>query len=172
MKMEFNKIDFSGKIFFPLIFLVLVITIILPKDYLVLRSLETGEVLFFDKIKGKTEFKISYTHSIEKTEVSQCYSIENKKIILKEERYKSLGAGLAANTPYSFKKDEDGFLIYDINEEINPLIYRTGRVANHILYIDGEKYLFRDFSSGGEGVTFNIEKHSPITISLEGLYGR
>ena len=161
--MELNKNIISGRFIFPLIFIIIAINLILPKNYLLIRSYETGEVLFYSKIKDNF-FKTTYTHSIEKTDVSQIYEINNGKIILKEERYKSLGAGLAANTPYNFKKDKDGFVIYNIDEIIEPLIYRTGRVANHRLYIDGKEYLFTDFSQPGEGVLFNIERHFPFVL--------
>lgn len=111
------------------------------------------------KINNGESFTIEYTHSVQLTPVSETYTIDGGKIILVESYFKSYGAGLPATTPYKFQITDKGFRIYEINEIIEYLIYRTGaEIANHKLILRDFEYDFLDFSEPRSGVEFKVKK--------------
>lgn len=140
--------------------IIILIILLLPINTLRLSNYKTDEDLKSWWVKKGDRFYVEYTHSIQLTPVIEIYYIdENKKIILEESYFHSYGAGLPSNTPYKFQITKDGFRIYDINEEMENLIYRTGAVrANHEINIRGKAYPFLDFSKPREGVKFEVKK--------------
>ena len=107
------------------------------------------------KIKDGESFTVEYTHSVQLTPVSETYIIDKGRVILVESYFESYGAGLPATTPYKFEITDEGFRIYEINEVIEYLIYRTGaEVANHKLILGDHEYNFLDFSEPRSGIEF------------------
>jgi hypothetical protein len=94
------------------------------------------------------------------------YTIEEGEIVLKETVFQSYGAGLPATSPYDFDIVEDGFRLYNIDQKMTNLVYRTGAVrANHELTVGGRTYLFVEFSEPTEGVKFETQR-TPIIVYL------
>lgn len=142
------------------IFLLLIIFLLvffLPVKVLLATDYKTDKYIKSWRIK-EDRFSIIYTHSVELTEVIETYAIEGDKIILEESYFKSYGAGLPATTPYSFEITHRGFRIYDINQVMTNLIYRTGERANHRLILGNNEYRFLDFSKPRSGIKFSIKK--------------
>lgn len=111
-------------------------------------------------------FTIKYIHSVERTPVWEMYTIEEGEIVLEETVFQSYGAGLPATSPYDFDIVEDGFRLYNIDQKMTNLVYRTGAVrANHELTVGGETYLFVEFSEPTEGVKFETQR-TPIIVYL------
>ncbi|MDO5724960.1 MAG: DUF1850 domain-containing protein [Tissierellia bacterium] len=168
MKKALNDLkmnSFEGRFCLPSKYLLLILPIILailaclPINILYAEDFTTGEFLFAKKLNRNSYIGIIYTHSVEKTSTSEWYRFENDNLILMEERFKSLGAGLPADSPYKFEKTDDGFRLYDIEKPFEYVIYRTGAVhANHILDIDGKKIKFTDFSQPMQAVSFSVKK--------------
>lgn len=154
---------FSTLSIYKKIMILVFITILLISNIsikvLVAQDYKNKEYIESWKIKNGTEFTVEYTHSVERTPVIENYIVKGKDIILLDAYFSSLGAGLPATTDYKFELLEDGFRLYDINEKIDYLVYRTGAVrANHILYINNKEYEFLDFTNPRTGVEFNIKK--------------
>jgi hypothetical protein len=143
----------------------------IPIQVLVASDFKTDEYLKSWRISHGEEFSVIYTHSVQLTPVSEIYLINKDEIILKETYFHSYGAGLPSTTKYKFEITEDGFRIYDINEIMNNLIYRTGAVrANHKLLLGGKEYKFLDFSKPREGVRLESRNISTFKyIIKEGL---
>jgi hypothetical protein len=184
MKKALNKYSFNGEgigllntfpNIFKIILLPLLISFILlnliPIDVLIARDFRNNQYLKSWKISDGEIFTIAYTHSVELTKVSEIYQIENGRIKLTDTYFKSYGAGLPATTEYKFEVTEDGFRIYDINEVVENLVYRTGAVrANHSILINGKEYKFLDFSQPREGVKLECDKISAFKyFTREGL---
>lgn len=150
----------------PSYLVVLIITIIvigiiatIPTKVLLACDYKTGEYYKSWRIKDGDSFTIEYTHSVQLTPVTETYNIDGYNIILKETTFKSYGAGLPATTPYKFEITSNGFRIYDIDELMGYLVYRTGAErANHKLIYDDKDYEFLDFSKARTGVQFKIIK--------------
>ena len=145
-----------------LIFLILIISIsfLIPVDLLIARDYRTQKVLNTWKLKEDL-FTIAYTHSVMLSEVTETFKCNDNKIILLESTFKDYGAGLPSSTPYDFEIDEETklFRIYNINEEMSPLVYKTGAVrANHKILVNGIAYEFLSFSEPRESVEFIADK--------------
>lgn len=114
-------------------------------------------------IKKGYVFEVEYTHSVQLIPVSEVYFIDdNYNIVLEETYFYSYGAGLPATTPYDFEITENnGFRIYNIEEIMTNLVYRTGAVrANHHIKIKDKSYSFLTFSKAAEGVKFTVKRSS------------
>lgn len=138
-----------------IIFIILInlfpIKVLLAIDY------KTNKYIKSWKIKDGEKFTIEYTHSVQLTPVSETYIIDEDEIILIESYFMSYGAGLPATTPYKFQITDKGFRIYEINEIMEYLIYRTGaEIANHKLILQDEEYNFLDFSEPRSGLEFKV----------------
>lgn len=168
---ELNKIKQKKSIWTDVLLLKLIIGFFLilivfysltPVYILEARNFETGKILKQWILKEEL-FIVAYTHSVMLSEVTETYKVKDGKIILIESTFKDFGAGLPATTPYDFKIDEKTgvFKIFNINQEIKPLIYRTGTErANHKLILNNKEYEFLSFSKAREGVEFVIKKEN------------
>lgn len=149
-------------------FILIIILALLPIKVLVASDYKTDTYIKSWRIKDKEEFTIKYTHSVQLTEVTETYRVERKDIVLLESYFHSLGAGLPATTPYKFEITKEGFRIYDINEKIDYLVYRTGaQRANHKLYINNKIYNFLDFSQPRTGLKLTTEKLTLLSYVLK-----
>ena len=150
-----------------LIIFVLIVTIcsLIPIRVLLASDHRTGEYLKAWVIKQGEKFDVEYTHSVQLTPVIEIYSVDQEDNILLEESYfYSYGAGLPSTTPYDFEITKKGFRIYNINEIMDNLIYRTGGVrAEHRINISGKTYPFLDFSKARTGVKFTVKKLSLLS---------
>lgn len=147
------------------ILIIILLVLFLPIKVLLATDYKTNIYMKAWKVKEDT-FSIIYTHSVQLTEVIETYDIHGEKIILKESYFKSYGAGLPATTPYSFEITDRGFRIYNINETMDNLIYRTGaEIANHRIIIGNEEYKFLDFSKPRSGIKFRI-KRIPLGVYI------
>ena len=165
---SFNTFPTYFKILIAITFIIIILFLI-PIKVLLASDLDHDKYLKSWKIRD--EFTISYIHSVELTEVREIYDVEAKDIILKETYFKSYGAGLPATTPYEFEITPDGFRIFDINEVIETLIYRTGAVrANHKLIIEDNEYSFLSFSKGQTPVHLEVKNISLLEyLTKEGF---
>ncbi len=141
-----------------IIFIVIGIVLLMPTKTLLAQDYKTGEYYKSWRIKEGDSFTVEYTHSVQLTPVTESYIINGYDIILEETTFKSYGAGLPSTTPYKFEMTSTGFRIYDINEKMDYLVYRTGAVrANHKLLYKNKKFEFLNFSKPRTGVQFKIK---------------
>jgi len=145
---------------FPiLMILILLAVLLLPVKLLAASNHGSDQLLRLWLIPGDDQFSVSYTHSVELTEVVEIYRIEHTQIYLQETIFSSYGAGLPATTDYPFEVTDQGFRIYDMNQLVDPLVYRTGAVrADHQLILEDKQMAFLDFSQPAEGVRFEIKR--------------
>jgi hypothetical protein len=168
-----NKEGKSFAFFIALVLIILLALSLIKVDTLVMRDKFDQNILATRKLKSDSYIGIIYKHSVEKTTTSEWYRVEDGKLILMEERYKSQGAGLPTETEYKFKQTKDTFILYDINLPFEEVVYRTGMViANHRLSIDGKVEKFTDFSKKRQAVAFTVEKVPFIKfITRRCIYG-
>lgn len=181
MKKELSKIDIAGKgigDFFStlpnykriiiLLFIIISIISIFPIKVLIANDYRTENYIKSWRIKSQDKFIIEYTHSVERSPVTEIYIINDNSIILLESYFHSLGAGLPATTPYSFEITDEGFRIYDVNKEIEYLVYRTGaQRANHNIQVNDKKYNFLDFSDPRTGVKLTTGKLTLLSYIIK-----
>ncbi|MDI9471434.1 MAG: DUF1850 domain-containing protein [Tissierellia bacterium] len=155
----------KGKKTFPA-FLLLLLILCFPVHVLSANSFHDSRTLHSWLMLGKREFTVTFTHSVELTEVREIYRLESNDIYLVETVFSSYGAGLPSTTSYPFEMTEDGFRIYDMHQKMDPLVYRTGAArANHRLVLGNRDIPFLEFSQPAEGVCFET-KRIPLFIYL------
>lgn len=149
--------------------IIILITIsLIPMRVLLAKDYKTDDYIKSWRVKDNEAFQIMYTHSVELTPVTESYKVKGEEIVLTDAFFHSLGAGLPATTPYKFRLKDDGFEIYDINEEFDDFIYRTGAVrANHKLIFKDREYDFLDFSNPRSGIKFQIDKTHLLSYILK-----
>ncbi len=151
------------KYFFICAILFFLLICLFPIKVLQARDFRSGTYLKSWRLKDGEDFSIKYTHSVELTEVVEIYQIQKNTIILKETYFKSYGAGLPATTPYTFEITDRGFRIYNIDEIMTDLVYRTGaEKADHRIIIRDQENRFLDFSAPRQGVKLHMNKISLI----------
>lgn len=165
-----NKEGIGRKLFLPILFIIgifLVLSLV-KIDVILVRDYFDKDIKRIDYLKKGEMFGITYSHSVQRTETSEWYEARDGILILMEERYHSQGAGLPVNLIYKFKYDEDGgFVLYDMNEPFENVIYRTGAVrANHKYVIGGKEIPFTDFSKPREALEFYTENISILNYAL------
>lgn len=130
---------------------------------LVLRDPFTGDLLWMGTVRQGEDIQVCYTHSVERTEVCEIYEIGKGELLLMEEHFKSLGAGLPASAPHPFERTKDGYRYYDMNISFPNVIYRTGAsLAEHQLVYRGKRIPFLEFSEPGGAVELSIQRISPF----------
>ena len=128
---------------------------------LTLQNVDTGKRLVHISFKGEKEFAVSFTHSVNKTPVTEFYMIQNKKIVLIQAEYYSFGAGMPEMAEYPGASLEifDGTLrLTGLNLPVSNLIYRVGTVAEHQLLINHQKIALQELSPIQTGIQFSYEK--------------
>jgi hypothetical protein len=147
-----------------LILIVILLISFIPIKVLLATDFKTNKYIKSWKIGKGESFTIEYTHSVELTPVSETYIIEDNKIILTESYFKSYGAGLPSTTPYKFEITDKGFRIYEINEVMEDIVYRTGAErANHRLILREKEYPFLGFTKPRSGVKFSVKNINILT---------
>ena len=140
----------------------------LPMKVLLTKDYKTNKYIKSWRIRDKESFTVEYIHSVELTPVSERYIIDGNKIILVESYFKSYGAGLPSTTPYEFEITDKGFRIYDINETMEYLVYRTGAErSNHRLILGDREYVFLEFTEPRSGLEFTVKKISVLRYLIK-----
>ncbi len=155
------------KRFLAVVTILLVIAMMVyPVEVLKASDAKSGEYLRSWWPRGDNSFTVKYIHSVERTPVWEMYTMDDGEIILRETVFQSYGAGLPATSPYDFDIVEDGFRLYNIDQKMTNLVYRTGAVrANHELMVGGKPYFFVEFSEPTEAVKFETQK-TPLIVYL------
>lgn len=158
-----TSIHYKG--LFIILILVLALIYLLPIRVLLAQDYRTGAYLKSWPICGLNNFEIEYTHSVQLTPVIEIYTVDKEdKIILTESYFYSYGAGLPSTTPYDFEITDHGFRIYNIDQTMEDLVYRTGAErAHHRIKIGRKTYAFLDFSQPRTGVEFTVKRLSLLS---------
>ncbi len=165
-----GKINTLPKIFYVLFLALLIIMVLYlyRTPALIARDFFTQKYLKSWIMKEDEIFTVAYTHSVELCPVTETYLIKGNRIILTETYFESFGAGLPATTPYTFEIKDKGFRIYNINEVMNSMVYRTGAErANHELIYRNKTYKFLDFSEPRTGVEFQFNSISLLAYIIK-----
>ncbi|WP_051412044.1 DUF1850 domain-containing protein [Halonatronum saccharophilum] len=126
-----------------IIFLLAGILLGFNETFLIVRELESGDIIWNSKVYDGSKFIIRYTHSVHLTPVLEYFKVDGCKLILYGTDYQSYGAGLP------FSEDdlpgeyllEEGFLkVRDINKVIGLIPLRVGNYAKHKLVFNSKEY--------------------------------
>lgn len=117
-----------------------------------IESVDRETILLDLPIRREDRFVIEYVHSSDHTPVQDVFEIDEKgEIVLIEENFNWFGAGLEF---MSWEKAsltiEDGKIKVHLKRHLPTLHLRVGRVANHVLTLNGRAIPMKEIAKGGE----------------------
>lgn len=112
----------------------------------------------------KKEFIISYTHSVNKGRVKDCYSIsDDGDIRLNKTIFVSYGAGIPEpEDSQTFVITENGLEIQNINRNFKTFLMAVGVEAKHAIEIDDQIYYLEKFFLPKTSLSFEYKRVSPV----------
>jgi hypothetical protein len=139
-------------------FAAVVLFIVNRGQFLVLSDVKTEEVLFRAEAPEGTAFSVSFTHSVNKSPVSEHYIIKDGAVFLESLRYRAFGAGMPSEPdPGQTLRYEDGEMVIEgYDREMPYLVYFVGRQAGHVLHLEDEDIPLNEIAEPGDGVIFEI----------------
>lgn len=127
---------------------ILLISLTFSGTYLVLEDDETGEIYNKIPVKDLDEFEITFTHSVNKSPVTDIYQIRSGDIYLTGNIYYNFGAGVPTEIydGQSLTYGENGEMIISDMDTLMPhLVYVIGTVTDYYLSVnDGEKICLQE----------------------------
>lgn len=127
---------------------ILLISLTFSGTYLVLEDDETGEIYNIIPVKDLDEFEITFTHSVNKSPVTDIYQIRSGDIYLTGNIYYNFGAGVPTEIydGQSLTYGENGEMIISDMDTLMPhLVYVIGTVTDYYLSVnDGEKICLQE----------------------------
>ena len=122
---------------------------------------QTNGTVYLDEMLGEDGlFSVSYTHSVNKSEVEEYYRWDGQRITLIKARYNHFGAGVATELAPNEQLyyDEDGFMIIDhMQVPIENLAYRVGTISDHVLHIGQQTWHLNQLAEACKGVVFRVQ---------------
>lgn len=97
-----------------------------------------GTELLEVPVEPGTEVTIEYTHSVERTTVTDVYVVDDGALVSERMLFSSFGAGLPSNADVT--RTGDRYLYHPPAQRHTPLTVSTGPVADHDLVVDGQRY--------------------------------
>lgn len=129
------------------------------RPILVMKNQQTGEVYLQEPLGAQGVFSISYTHSVNKSDVEEYYCMREGKLSLFRAKYKGFGAGVATELDSNERlRYEEGFMIIEnMDVPLDELAYRIGTVSDHILHIGEESWHLKTLAPSCTGVVFEVQ---------------
>ncbi|MFO7927301.1 MAG: DUF1850 domain-containing protein [Halobacteriota archaeon] len=113
-----------------------------------------GTDLAMFPVHDGSEVTIEYTHSVEKTLVSDVYRVSDGALVDDRMLFSSFGAGLPSEA--DVEREDDRYVYYPPEQRYERLSVSTGPVADHDLIVDGERHDLHALADDGT-VQFRIE---------------
>lgn len=129
-------------VFLSIISMYLLIKWIFASDHLILMDRDSGDVLFKEPVNNHDRFSLTYTHSVERTDVTEIFEIIDGTIFVMESHTESFGAGL----PYEGTVlERDGkYVIKDIGQPIPTLVVRPSNAFPHYFRFNNHHIIISD----------------------------
>ena len=124
---------------------------------LTLRDTASGRVYARFFLEPGAEFAVTFTHSVNKTDVTERYALRDGQVVLTGCVYYSFGAGVATELQPGWRFDfgENGeMIISGIDRPLPSLSYVVGTVSDHILTANGSAYSLRALCGRSRSVEF------------------
>ena len=123
----------------------------------------SGEPLIEQPATDDETVALEYTHSVERTLVTEKYEIENQAFRQSAMIFSSFGAGFPSEA--AVDRTDDGRFIYEpLDVAFDELYITPGTVANHELRIGAQTYDLYEVSTGETVRLYTTERSIPITI--------
>ncbi|MDD2480912.1 MAG: DUF1850 domain-containing protein [Lutispora sp.] len=153
----------ANRIVFSIIAIVIAIVFFIPLvSMFTITDVQTGKIVFTDRVFDNKEFYTSFIHSVNRMPVNEYYRIIDDYFVVYKTTFYSYGAGMPDFDDYKQKPVlKDGMVHIDnLNIKMDSFSIFVGTIANHSLYINDKKYLLSSFVEPGKSAAFKIKKVS------------
>lgn len=150
-----------------LVFIIIIVLFIPLIEQFTISNGKTNNIVFCDSVDKYKNFYISFTHSVNKTQVNEYYRIEKDKFIVYKTRFYSFGAGMpdGSDNPNVDLKFKDGLVEIDnINRKLDQFSYMVGTIAGHALNTETESFKLEKYVEPQETALFKIRRVSIFDI--------
>lgn len=129
---------------------------------LVVRTVKPEKTVLCARMIDQEEWMISYTHSVNRRPVYDFLRIEGSGLRIVRSRFDAFGAGIPeTSTPDNpLRVGADGWLEYTVNRSVPDVTVFVGRVAGHVLHLQGREIPFTSLAKPGMALRFFVEKRS------------
>ena len=126
---------------------------------LVICDRDGGRVYARYAIDEGGEFSISFVHSVNLTEVTDCYYTDGNIIVCDKCIYSSFGAGMPTEWEegWNVSYEGDKITISNLNVRQKQVTYIVGTVYDHILHINGEDVVLNELCGKNAEITLKIK---------------
>lgn len=135
---------------------------------LVVTDTETDEQIIDTEVTDGTPVYLEYTHSVERTPVTESYEVSGTKLVQNEILFRSSGAGLPVTA--NMTSTDKGFVV-PLDEQHDSITVALDPTPNHTLVVDDHQYHLLKKADGS--VRMEIEERSllemivPVSTSTE-----
>lgn len=115
------------------------------------------KIIFCKRAKDAEEFRLSFTHSVNKTPVTDYFKIENGHLLLYKTTFTSYGAGMPEYNPNQQVTLENGqVVISNIDTAYDTFSVFVGDSAEHMLIIDQYTLPLRRLAPPKSTLSFSV----------------
>ena len=116
-----------------------------------------------------TSFSVFYTHSVNKSLVTEYYEIRDGVMYLTALRYSAFGAGMPTEPleDQTVRYEDDAMIIEGYERPMPQATYFVGRVSNVTLDVNGEQLPLTELAAPGTPVTFSVRLLPRLTLWLQ-----
>jgi len=133
-----------------------------------LRDLNSDQVVWRGAIEDNETFSVSYTHSVNKSNVDEEYQLRGEDIYLIRLYYSAFGAGMTtdiyADGGKSISYTEDGQMVVEFDKILPDITYTVASMADLILHYRDEEIHFTDLAAAGELLHFEIVSYPRLFL--------
>jgi hypothetical protein len=132
------------------------------RSVLIVQTVNPEAAVFCAQITEREEWMISYTHSVNRRPVYDFLRVEGNGLRILRSRYDAFGAGMpeTATPENPLRTGPDGWLEYTVNRRVPDLTIFVGRVAGHVLHVQGRSIPFTSLAEPGKALRFSAERRS------------
>lgn len=116
---------------------------------------DDGSDLVAVPVDDGDQVALEYTHSVERTLVTDVYVVDDGALVDDRMLFSSFGAGLPSHAEVT--RDGDRYVYEPPEQRHDPLVVSTGHIAGHELVVDGDRY---DLAGRADGATVSIRIES------------
>ena len=126
---------------------------------LVMKNRQTEEIYLQEPLGRDQTFSVSYTHSVNRSEVEEYYRWQDGKLMLYKARYNNFGAGVATelNEGEELYYDDEAFMVIDhMQIPVARMSYRVGTISDQILHIGEKSWHLKELAPELTSVVFEV----------------
>ncbi len=143
-----------------------VILVLWPVPVLTVHSGDPARILWGQPIRAPIPFRLEYTHSVERTPVTEVYQADAQGLHLRRMEFVSQGAGLPST---GYVREGDRFVLRT-DRLLNTLTLRVSAVARPRLIIGSRILDLLDLAGDGGTVILAVRSRPRLAVLLGVLY--